>query len=42
MTVSILRIEGVDGEFLELIDATPDDQPEDWKPRWQSKCNVTA
>lgn len=34
MTESILRIEGLDGEFLELTDATPDDQPVDWKPRW--------
>jgi hypothetical protein len=30
----ILRIEGLGGEFLEFSDATPFDQPEDWKPRW--------
>jgi hypothetical protein len=30
----ILRIEGLNGEFLEFKDSTPFDQPEDWKPRW--------
>jgi hypothetical protein len=30
----ILRIEGLAGEFLEFKDATPFDNPEDWKPRW--------
>jgi hypothetical protein len=30
----ILRIEGLNGEFVELGDATPSDQPADWKPRW--------
>ncbi len=30
----ILRIEGLNGEFLEFSDATPFDQPEGWKPRW--------
>ncbi len=30
----ILRIEGLNGEFLEFKDNTPFDQPEDWKPRW--------
>ena len=30
----ILRIEGLNGEFLEFSDNTPFDQPEGWKPRW--------
>lgn len=30
----ILRIEGLNGEYLELVDATPFDQPEGWKPKW--------
>lgn len=30
----ILRIEGLNGEFLEFKDTTPFDQPEGWKPRW--------
>lgn len=30
----ILRVDGLEGEFLELTDATPADNPADWKPRW--------
>jgi hypothetical protein len=30
----ILRIDGSDGERFEITDATPPDNPADWKPRW--------
>lgn len=30
----ILSIDGLNGEFLELSDVTPPDQPADLKPRW--------